>query len=125
MLHKYDPTIKYNLMIVTDMESGPDETIENLSAEEVLEYIGNEQIPEHQVFIENAATGKLSGLVYNTKDLGNCHLCNEPLAPGKFVTDSFDFVGPDAGCVNFGGDVQTVGYCDDCMNKGDLDENPE
>ena len=63
---KFDPSCRYNLMIVFDQEAGPEETLVGLSAERVLAEIEarRPRVQDHNVYIENSATGMLCGLKY-------------------------------------------------------------
>jgi len=64
---KYDMSIKYNLMIVYDMMTGPEYTEMNLNAQQVVEFIKRNNLPDECIFLEDAKTGQLRGLKYEEK----------------------------------------------------------
>ena len=56
--------MRYTLIIVWDMENGPDEedTYHGLTADQVIAKVEELNVPEHFVYISDAKTGKLCGL---------------------------------------------------------------
>ena len=62
----FDPSCRYNLMIVFDQEHGPEETLEGLPAERVLAEIEarRPRVQDHNVYVADAVTGMLCGLKY-------------------------------------------------------------
>lgn len=59
---RYDMTKRYDVLVVHDVETGPEHTEENLDAEQVLEFFKGHH--ESQLYIVDRDTGKLSGLKY-------------------------------------------------------------